>query len=263
MSTAAPPDRDRLLRVAESLAAAASEPSNAPSSSSSRRRRLPVVAASDAAGLVALLHEQLDEAIERRQADAAGAGLVIACRRGCNACCASPVIVGEHEALSVARWLSLPDHAAMRERFLARYPSWRAALGDLIEQVALAPDEAARAALGAAYRQRWAMCPFNEQGDCAIYPVRPALCRKVHALDSDAACREPDGEVETFAHPEVEATYEGQEGLRAVLHHSLRPGRAGEALPKAVQRRLTAASAFPNQPCPCGSGTKHRRCCGA
>jgi Fe-S-cluster containining protein len=213
MSTAAPPDRDRLLRVAESLAAAASESVNAPasssSSSSSRRRRLPVVAASDAAGLVALLHEQLDEAIERRQADAASAGLVIACQRGCNACCASPVIVGEHEALSVARWLSLPDHAAIRERFLARYPAWRAALGDLIEQVAQAPDEAAREARGAAYRQRWAMCPFNEQGDCAIYPVRPALCRKVHALDSDAACREPDGEVETFAHPEVEAIYEG------------------------------------------------------
>jgi Fe-S-cluster containining protein len=259
MSTSTPPDRDRLLRVAESLAAAASEPS----SSSSRRRRLPVVAASDAAGLVAILHEQLDDAIELGHADAERAGLVIACKRGCNACCTSPVIVGEHEALAVARWLSLPDHAAIRERFLARYASWRAALGELIEQVPLASDEAAREERGAAYRQRWEMCPFNEQGDCAIYPVRPALCRKMHALDSDAACREPGGEVETFAHPEVEATYEGQEGLRVVLHHSLRPGRVGEALPKAVLRRLTAASAFPNQPCPCGSEKKHRHCCGS
>jgi Fe-S-cluster containining protein len=251
----APPDRDQLLRVAQALAAAASD--------SSRKRRLPVVSASDAAGLVEILHEQLDETIERRHADAARAGLEIACKRGCNACCASPVIVGEHEALSVARWLSLPEQAAIRERFLAAYPAWRAALGELIEQVALAPDEAAREERGAAYRQRWGMCPFNEQGDCTVYPVRPALCRKVHALGSDAACREPDGEVDTFAHPEVEATYEGQEGLRAVLHHALRPGRVGEALPKAVLRRLTAASAFPNQPCACGSGKKHRHCCGA
>jgi Fe-S-cluster containining protein len=253
MSAPAPPDRDRLLRVAEALAEAASKP--AP------KRRLPVVSASDAAGLVELLYEQLDEAIERRHADAERAGQVIACKRGCNACCASPVVVGEHEALTVARWLSLPAQAAVRERFLSRYPSWRAALGELIEQVTKAPDEAARAERGIAYRQRWAMCPFNEQGDCAIYPVRPALCRKAHALDSNAACQEPDGEPDTFAHPEVEATYEAQEGLRVVLHHSLRPGRVGEALPKAVLRRLTAATAFPNQPCPCGSGQKHRRCC--
>ncbi len=255
MSEPAPPDRERLMRVAVGLAEAASQ--------TSRKRRLPVVSASDAAGLVSLLHEQLDEAIERRHTDAARAGEVIACGRGCNACCTTPVIVGEHEALAVTRWLSQPEHAAIRERFLAVYPSWRAALGELIEQVAQAPDDAARVELGVAYRQRWVMCPFNEAGDCAIYPVRPALCRKVHALDSDAACRQPDGEVETFAHPEVEATYEEQEGLRTVLHHSLRPGRVGEALPKSVLRRLTAASAFPNQPCPCGSGAKHRRCCGA
>lgn len=242
------------MRVAESLAEAASR---AP------RKRLPVVAAADAAGLVAMLHEQLDEAIERRATDAAHAGEGIACKRGCNACCASPVIVGEHEALSVSRWLALPEQTAVRERFSSRYPAWRASLGELIEQVAQAPDENARGELGVAYRQRWAMCPFNEAGDCTIYPVRPALCRKVHALDSDVACRQPDGEVETFAHPEVEATYEEQEGLRALLHHSLRPGRVGEALPKAVRRRLTAANAFPNQPCPCGSGEKHRRCCGA
>ncbi len=254
MSASAPPDRERLMRVAGALAEAASR---AP------RKRLPVVSVADAAGLVALLHEQLDEAIERRHLDAEGAGLVIACKRGCNACCASPVIVGEHEALTVARWLVLPEQAAIRERFATRYPAWRAALGDLVEQVAQAPDEEARGERGAAYRQRWAMCPFNEAGDCTIYPVRPALCRKVHALDTDAACRELDGQVDTFAHPEVEATYEEQEGLRTVLHHSLRPGRVGEALPKAVRRRLTAANAFPNQPCPCGSGEKHRRCCGA
>lgn len=241
------------MRVAASLAEAASK--LAP------KRRLPVVSASDAAGLVVLMYEQLDEAIGRRQADAERAGQVIACKRGCNACCTSPVIVGEHEALTVARWLALHEQAAVRERFSARYPAWRAALGELIEQVTQAPDDAARAERGAAYRQRGAMCPFNEQGDCAIYPVRPALCRKAHALDSEAACQAPDGQPDTFAHPEVEATYEAQEALRVVLHHSLRPGRIGEALPKAVRRRLTAATAFPNQPCPCGSGEKHRRCC--
>ncbi|MEZ4358637.1 MAG: SEC-C metal-binding domain-containing protein [Kofleriaceae bacterium] len=258
MSETAPPDRERLLQVARALAEAASAPTRA-----AARRRLPVVAAADAAGLVAILHEQLDEAIERRAGDAAAAGLVIACGRGCNACCSTPVVVGEHEALAVARWLAQPERAQVRERFLARYSAWREALGALIEHVVEAPDEDERQRRGAAYRERHAMCPFNEAGDCTVYPVRPALCRKAHALGSSAACDEPDGELDTFAHPEVEALYEEQEGLRTVLHHALRPGRIGEALPKAVLRRLTASAAFPNQPCACGSGLKHRRCCGA
>jgi Fe-S-cluster containining protein len=254
-----PLDRERLLRVAEALAAAAS----APARTAANKRRLPVVTAADAAGLVELLHHQLDEAIEQRGVDAERLGMKIACARGCNACCTTPVVVGEHEAIAVARWLRQPDHAPIRERFLARYPAWRAALGALIEEVAQAPDEDAREARGVAYRARAAMCPFNDAGDCSIYPVRPSLCRKAHALGTDAACRDPEGELDYFAHPAVEETYQSQEGLRTVLHHALRPGRRGDALPKAVVRQLTLHTAFPGQPCPCGSGQKQRRCCGA
>ena len=44
--------------------------------------------------------------------------------------------------------------------------------------------------------QRRAMCAFNHEGACSIYPVRPAVCRKAHALDTSeerAVCIDLDG----------------------------------------------------------------------
>lgn len=250
---------ERLAEVAQELAAAASA---APGPDG--RRRLPVVQPRDAAGLVEIMHAQLDAAIERREAAAAQQQIAIACKRGCNACCTTPVVVGEHEALAVAEWLRLPAHAEVRARYEAAYPRWRAALGSLIEKLVEADgsDEAQRT-VGAAFRARGTMCPFNHGGDCTIYPVRPALCRKAHALWTSDRCADDLGEIDYFAYAEVEAIYEAQEGMRTVLHAALRPEHGLELLAKAVKRRLDGPSASRNDPCVCGSGRKFKKCCGA
>jgi Fe-S-cluster containining protein len=250
---------ERLAQVAHELAAAASA---APGPDG--KRRLPVVQPRDAAGLVAMMHDQLDAAIEHREATAARQGWTIACTRGCTSCCATPVVVGEAEAAAVAEWLQQPEHAAARASFEAAYPRWRAQLGSLVEElVARGASEEARRTAGAAYHARRAMCPFNRGGDCTIYPVRPALCRKAHALWTPDRCAEAAGEIDYFADPEVEDTYAAQDGMRTVLHAALRGDRDRELLAKAVKRRLDGPSAGRNDPCVCGSGRKLKKCCGA
>src|SRR5262245_8155700 len=108
-----------------------------------------------------MLNEQLDTAIEHREAAAAERNIVIACKRGCNACCTAPVLVGEHEVISVAEWLKQPENAAVLARYRAAYPGWRAALGPVVEQVVDAgTTPEARVAEGAAFRSHRAMCPF-------------------------------------------------------------------------------------------------------
>ncbi len=251
----APVDRDKLMRIAQELAEAASKAGAAPGRV---RKRLPVIAAGDAAGLIAIMHDQLDQAIELRSAYLAEQGLTQACDRGCVACCTGPVVVGEAETAAVAVWLAA--HPEVQARFLAVYPQWRAALGSLIEDIFTAAD---RDRASMEYRQRRTLCPFNEAGDCTIYEVRPALCRKTHALESREPCSVIGGQIEYLSHPAVEGTYEQQQSMRELLHRSLAPERRDELLGKAVLRRLTSATAFPNQPCPCGSGQKQKRCCGA
>jgi SEC-C motif len=259
MGSEATTDRQRLLQVAQALAQAASAPPGR-----NGKRRLPVLQPQDAAGLVAMLHEQMDEAVDDRNRAAAAAGVVIACERGCNSCCQLPVVVGEHEALGVSNWLSLPENAAVRARFLAAYPGWRAKLGATVEDVMAASSEEELEAQCATYSSKRAMCPLNHDGDCSVYPVRPALCRKTHAVNSNAKCVDEFSEgVDLFIHPPLEATYQEQQPVRAALHRALRPDHFHDMLPKAVMRRLTSATAFPNQPCPCGSGQKQKRCCGA
>ena len=257
MGTGATTDEERLRRVAEALADAAS------ARAAGQRRRLPVVQPADVAGLVAMLHEQLEYVIDMRNSEATAAGAVIACGRGCNACCMLPVVVGEHEAVAIALWLTQPENAAVRERFLGGYQAWRGKLGDRIERVPTAVSpELERVAFE--YFQQRAMCPFNtDEGTCSVYPVRPGVCRTTHALDTNEKCQGQSDTIDEIKHPAVESTIAGQQAMRAILHETQRPGAGSDIMPKAVMRHLAKATAFPNQPCPCGSGLKFKRCCGA
>lgn len=249
-------DPARLQRVAEMLAEAAF------AREAGQRRRLPVVQAAEVAGLVGLLHEQLEQAIELRDSEAAASGVVIACSRGCNACCHLPVVTGEHEAVAIAVWLRDPANAAAKERFLAKYPAWRQALGDRIERIGAA-SATLPVDLAIDYFQQRAVCPFNdESGTCTVYPVRPGVCRTTHALDSSERCQGTSGSVATLDHPAVSRTVEAQSAMRAALHETQSPRGHSDLLPKAVMRQLAKATAFPNSPCPCGSGQKFKRCCG-
>jgi len=225
------------------------------------RRRLPVVNNADAAGLVAMLHAQIDTAIEHRSDAAAAAGIVIACKRGCNMCCLVPVVTTEAEAVAVAVWLAQPENADVRKQYLAAYPAWRATLGSLIEDVIAADGMPNEHELYVTYGLRRAMCPFNHDGACTIYPVRPSVCRIAHAVGTNEKCGDPRNTIQSITFPEVSETYVSQKSVQTLLHAALRSKPALELLPKAVMRRLSRATAFPNQPCPCGSGQKFKSCC--
>ncbi len=250
-------DPQRLASVAAQLGAAMREAEDG------RRVRLPVIQPADAAGLVMVMHAQLDDAIEERAAQAAAAGQHIACSAGCSSCCTSPVLVTEGEAVAVAEWLAKPEHADVRAAFLASYPAWQHGLGTAGTALQRARTPEARHAAAREVRRLHVMCAFNRDGLCSIYEPRPARCRKAHALGSNAACGgDGDGQVQYFEHPRTEITFAEQEPMRAALHHALRPNGELELLCSAVHRMI-GARVPRNAPCPCGSGKKHKHCCGA
>jgi Fe-S-cluster containining protein len=107
------------------------------------------------------------------------------------------------------------------------------------------------------------MCPFNHDGACTIYPVRPSVCRLAHAIGTNEHCGDARTTIQTIKFPEVSEACASQQGVQTLLHAALRTKPQLELLPKAVMRRLSRATAFPNQPCPCGSGQKFKSCCRA
>jgi Fe-S-cluster containining protein len=240
---------EHLLRLALSLAQAFEDGEEDP-----RRIKLPVVTSADAADLVGLMHDQLDDAISHRDAEI---GARMACHKGCNACCASPVVVSEGEAVAVVEWLR--DHPDVRARFDAKYPKWRETLGPL----ATAPDPSESRAWTEKVQRAQAMCAFNHEGACSIYPVRPSICRKAHALDTSANCTSLDVPVQYYHHPETEQLYAAQRPMKVGLHHALRRGARLDLLCTAVHRLVGSSTVGRNDPCPCGSGKKHKKCCGA
>ncbi len=243
---------ERLQRAAMQLAEAVST-----------GKKLPVIQRADAAGLVGIMHAQLDDAIERRNAEIAQKGGNIACHKGCSSCCVSPVLVTEGEAVAVAEWLKAPANAAVRARYEAAYVTWARKLDELVAEAPLPREPDDNLAWCIKAKQREAMCAFNHEGACTIYPVRPALCRKTHALDTNAHCGTDGGQVKYYEHPETEAVYEQQHEMRFALHQSLRPSGGLDLLCSAVHRLLAGTVVGRNDLCPCGSGKKYKKCCGA
>jgi hypothetical protein len=247
-------DPERLQRVAIELADAVS------AREQGRHVKLPVIQRSDAAALTNIMNEQLDDAISRRDAEI---GSRMACSKGCNSCCVSPVLITEGEAVTIVEWLRQPEHADVRARFEAAFPAWRDKLGDLLARSADQRSAEETRAWCLEVQHRQAMCAFNHEGACSIYPVRPALCRKAHALDSNQFCSNDGGKVQYYQHPETENMYESQRPMRFGLHVALRPNGRLELIGAAVHRLLGGAAAGRNDPCPCGSGKKFKKCCGS
>ena len=244
-------DRERLERVATSLAEAVS------AREQGKQVKLPVIQRADAAALASFMNAQLDDAIARRDAEI---GTRMACAKGCNHCCVIPVRVGEAEAIAIAEWLR--EHRDVRARFEAAYPRWRETLGELVNETVDMRDAERRNEWAGRVAGRRAMCAFNHEGACSIYPVRPGPCRKAHALDTNEKCTKHE-DIAYYHHPETEAVYDSQRGMRSALHMALRPNAGFQLLPAAVHRLLGGAAAGRNDPCPCGSGKKYKKCCGA
>ncbi len=250
-------DPERLQEVGGELGAAIQ------AAQRGERVRLPVLQHRDVAGLTMSMHSQLDEAVAARSLAAHAAGHHIACSAGCSTCCVSPLVVPEGEAVTVAEWLGEPAQAEVRAAFLARYPAWRRGVGDslAVMQRAQTADQQREAAMH--LKGKAVMCAFNVDGLCSIYDARPARCRRAHALETNANCGAgTSGEVKYFEHGLTEATFAAQEPMRGALHQALRPSGGLDLLCEAVNR-LLGASAGRNEACPCGSGAKFKKCCGA
>jgi Fe-S-cluster containining protein len=247
-------DPERLQRVATELADAVS------AREQGMRVKLPVIQRADAAALTNMMHAQLDDAIARRDAQI---GERMACAKGCNRCCTSPVLITDGEAIAIVEWLRQPEHADVRARFEAAYPTWRDKLGELLAQTVEQRDPEETRAWCLLVQKRQAMCAFNHDGACSIYPVRPALCRKAHALDTNEYCNNDGAKVQYYQHPETENVYESHRPMRFALHSALRPSGHLDLLGFAVHRLLGGAAAGRNDPCPCGSGKKYKKCCAA
>jgi hypothetical protein len=142
----------------------------------------------DAEAITDLLHADMDRGVRARDASVRAQGHTIACARGCDSCCAQVVVTAEAEAVTIARWLA--RNKVAREAFLARLPAWEAhPLVGEVAAAARADDTDELRNLATAAMKANLLCPFDDAGACTIYPVRPNLCRKVHALDSAEPCK--------------------------------------------------------------------------
>jgi len=232
----------RLDRVLDGLQRATEDP----------KRRLPVVKPADAEAVCTLFHSQVDRGAEARAAFVERQGHAIACTAGCSDCCRQVPAVFAGEAITIARWLDRPEQAEAKQRFLARFPAWTAALADLLEQwldAAIARDVAAAGAAHAAMYRRGVMCPFNHEGLCSIYEVRPSICRYAHALDTAEHCK-PDATrwVPGAEFPPLDEYMDRIRPVTLALHGALRQDGVGaQPLPIAVHEQLTPPAPAPTR----------------
>src|SRR5262249_54904858 len=70
---------------------------------------------------------------------------------------------------------------------------------DGLAEVIAAGDREAQATAHVAHQRRRILCPFNHDGDCGIYPVRPTVCRNGHAVETADYCAadHPSGKAAT------------------------------------------------------------------
>jgi hypothetical protein len=226
---------------------------------------------SDAEEVYRLFNEQVDQATADRQRSLESKGKKVACHAGCSRCCTLMVTAPGGETVTIGRWLSRPEQAEIKERFLARYPAWAAQATDLVEswnEAARRYDQPEKLRIAQEFWERGVMCAFNHEGRCSIYPVRPLVCRDMHALETPDNCvPEKATEVKQWNFPPLKDYLELIKPVITTMHAALRPGAPNQPLCQAVFDELTTPTAAPteavrpNDPCQCGSGRKASRCC--
>ena len=233
---------DKIERMSERLAALLRDLASNPDYASGRRRYPRTVTADDAADIAEAFHEQVDKGVEMRGEVAKRQLQVIACSRGCHACCNEPIMVTLPEAMAVARWLDRPENAAARAGFMARYETWRAQALDNAHGLAEASARGDAAEAIRLHRAARSLCPLNQGGDCSVYPVRPLLCRSAHALETSERCGRMDkGEVQALDYTPLEQFIAKAKEALWAAHHALpnTPRRLFFPLPEAVYAVLT------------------------
>jgi Fe-S-cluster containining protein len=229
----------------------------------------------EGADVAELVYAELDDAAADRARAAQADGTPLACDEGCNYCCEELIMSTVAEEAAVTRWLQLDDHHDVRDAFLAAYPEWKQRIGDMPDQLAehtARGDVRGHQELYLDHYAKRIMCPFNREGLCTIYPVRPIGCRSAHAIGTADRCRadHPTGAPpDRFAFVPLDRLITRSRDLVLATHRAMRaPGNRPVCLGVSVYERLAGKAAVApkkvgrNEPCPCGSGAKYKRCCG-
>jgi Fe-S-cluster containining protein len=154
-------------------------------------RRFPrTVTTDEAAEVAAFVQDQVDMGVAARTEAIARSDVKLACARGCNGCCEEPIMVFVPEAARVSGWLALPENEAVRAAFLEAYPAWNDAIGRTADRLSelYTSDPKNYVAHHVDAWRKGVLCPFNRDGDCTVYAVRPVVCRTGHALDTNEHC---------------------------------------------------------------------------
>jgi Fe-S-cluster containining protein len=172
-------------------------------------------------------------------------GRTIACRRGCHDCCHELIAVTHAELHGIARWLEDPARAELRARVVERARAWVAAAGARPAEAVrcqAAGDEAGYRAARRGHALARLLCPANEGGDCAVYDVRPLVCRLPYVVDTAERCaaREPPGPPARLISSPVYERFQAAArqivgGLEGALGHD---PRARTPLPVGLLREL-------------------------
>ncbi len=207
-----------------------------------KRRFSRTVPLEEGAGIAKFVQDQVDMAVEERSAAIARAGKTVACARGCNGCCEEPIMVFRPEAARVAQWLALPENAETRARFVAAFPAWKEAIGATLAKLS-EQYESDKTKFVEHHVNAWregVLCPFNHDGECTVYAVRPTVCRTGHALGTNEHCSgAAEGHAERATFVPLDNFVERTRILMLATQNAMRGTRGRpEALPLAVHALL-------------------------
>lgn len=132
--------------------------------------------------------------------------IAFACQKGCGQCCTLRVEVFGYEVGAIAKHI----HDTMSENEISELTSRLA--------------EASEKSKGLTMEEHFVPCALLKGGECSIYSMRPAMCRKFHSLSSQA-CLDNNQGVENRGIKEttmasIQGFVEGarQSGLRKTLY---------------------------------------------
>jgi len=100
-------------------------------------------------------------------------GKSLACKAGCSWCCYQQVSMSSYELPGLIAYIRESYQGERWERMLARLKERAAQIR------ALSVDD---------YRRLKVICPFDENGNCGVYPARPMKCRGYYSFDAQV-CR--------------------------------------------------------------------------
>jgi Fe-S-cluster containining protein len=127
--------------------------------------------------------------------EAQAAGFPISCKAGCASCCRQMVPVNVFEAEALTEWMrTLPEErqAKLAERFHGALMALRdAGVIDQILNEEWTLEDGLTTKLAIDYFHAYVACPFLENENCTIHPIRPLACREYLVVSPPALCEDP------------------------------------------------------------------------